>query len=111
MGYNRKWSLPGHSGFESYYLQAVPFSGLSFSIRKMGSAEEGGWTQCSEGSCNLFSNSLFPTPPTIVKVLSGVPWLLGVCYEVSSSVPFHSLLPGAIGLWDVFLHFYSFVET
>lgn len=52
-----------------------------------------------------------PLPPPIVKVLSGVPWLLRVCYEVSSSVPFHSLLPGAIGLWDVFLHFYSFVET
>lgn len=63
MGHSRKWSLPGYSGFESYYLQAFPFSGLSFSIHKMGSAEEGGWTQCSEGSCNLFSNSLFPTSP------------------------------------------------
>lgn len=32
-------------------------------------------------------------PPSIVKVLSGAPWLLGVCYEVSSSYQFPSHQP------------------
>lgn len=53
----------GGLGLSPVCLGSSLFLGLGFSIHKMGSGEEGGWTHCSEASRNLF-NSLLLTPPT-----------------------------------------------
>lgn len=89
MVYSKKWS----PGFESSIFRQFPFLGLNFSIHKMDSGEEGGWTQCYEASRNIFFNSLFPTPPAHRESFEWGPLALGVCYEVSSSVPFPSPRP------------------